>query len=47
VKPNELGANAIVATAFADSNKKYQSTNLVKDELTKEDYLSSEIELLA
>jgi len=43
---NELGADAIVATVFCDSNKKYLSTDLLRPEPVKEGYLSSDIELL-
>ena len=43
---NKLGGDAVVATVFADSNKKYLSTDLVKDELVKEEYLSNDIELI-
>lgn len=43
---NELGADAVVATVFADSNKKYLSTDLLRPEPVKDGYLSSEIELV-
>ena len=43
---NNLGAESVVATIFCDSNKKYLSTDLVKDEPIKDGYLSSEIELI-
>lgn len=43
---NTLGYNVVVATVFADSNKKYLSTDLVKDEPVREGYLSTEVELL-
>ena len=43
---NKLGKDAVVATVFCDSNKKYLSTDLVKDEPIKENYLSPEIELI-
>jgi cysteine synthase A len=36
----------IVVTVFSDSNKKYLSTDLMKDEPVKEGYLSPEVELL-
>ncbi|MBP7238922.1 MAG: cysteine synthase family protein [Saprospiraceae bacterium] len=38
--------NANVVTVFPDSNKKYLSTDLMKVEPVKEDYLSPEIEFL-
>ncbi len=41
----KLGKDAIVATVFSDDNKKYLSTDLVKDEPVKEEYLSPHIEL--
>lgn len=40
-----LGKDAIVATVFSDDNKKYLSTDLVREEPIKEGYLSSDIEL--
>jgi len=40
-----LGSNAIVATVFADDNKKYLSTDLVSDEPVKPEYLSQHVEL--
>jgi cysteine synthase A len=46
IAQNKLGKDAVVATVFCDSNKKYLSTDLVKDEPIKEGYLSPEIELL-
>ena len=44
---NEMGRNAIVATVFADSNKKYLSTDLMHDEPIKEGFMSPDIELLS
>jgi len=41
----ELGADAAVVTVFADSNKKYLSTDLLRDEPVRDDYLSPGIEL--
>jgi len=43
---NELGADAVVATIFCDSNKKYLSTDLLRDEPVREGYLSPDVELL-
>ena len=43
---NSLGANSIVVTVLSDSNKKYLSTDLVKEEPVKDHYLSKDIELL-
>lgn len=42
---NMLGAHACVTTVFPDSNKKYLSTDLVKEEPVKDGYLSAEIVL--
>ncbi len=39
------GRDAIVVTVFADDNKKYLSTDLMKDEPPREGYLSPDIEL--
>jgi cysteine synthase A len=41
-----LGDDAVVVTVLSDSNKKYLSTDLLKTEPVKEDYLSPQIELL-
>ena len=41
----KLGSDAIVATVFSDDNKKYLSTDLVRDEPIKDEYLSPQIEL--
>jgi cysteine synthase A len=41
-----LGANAVVATVFADSNKKYLSTDLLRQEPERPEYLSPHVELL-
>ena len=43
---DRLGPNAVVATLFPDSNKKYLSTDLMAEEPEREGYLSPEIELL-
>lgn len=42
---NELGRDARVATVFADCNKKYLSTDLMRDEPMHENYESQHIEL--
>lgn len=42
----KLGPDAVVATVFADSNKKYLSTDLLREEPVKDHFLSPEIELL-
>jgi len=43
---NELGGKSVVVTVFADSNKKYLSTDLMKKEPVKKSFLSNDIELL-
>lgn len=42
-----LGAKAVVATVFPDSNKKYLSTDLVREEPVKDGYLAPDVELLS
>ena len=42
---DDLGAEAVVATVFSDSNKKYLSTDLLRTEPTKPEYLSPHIEV--
>jgi cysteine synthase A len=41
-----LGSDAVVATVFPDSNKKYLSTDLCNEEPLREDYLTPEVEIL-
>jgi len=43
---DELGPEATVATVFPDDNKKYMSTDLLRDEPAGPDFLSPEVELL-
>jgi cysteine synthase len=43
---NEMGKDAVVVTVFADDNKKYLSTDLMRKEPVKDDFLSGDIELL-
>ncbi len=43
---NELGHDAVVTTVFPDDNKKYVSTDLLREESVKPDYLTPEVELL-
>lgn len=43
---NKLGADTKVVTVLSDSNKKYLSTDLMKEEPVKEAYLSKNVELL-
>jgi cysteine synthase A len=42
---NELGKDAVVVTVFADSNKKYLSTDLLRTEPEKEEFLTKDIQL--
>lgn len=42
---NEMGADAVVATVFADDNKKYLSTDLLKTEPVKAGFLSTDVEI--
>ena len=43
---NELGGNAVVATVFADDNKKYLSTDLLRTEPIKDGFYSPDIKIL-
>ncbi len=43
---NEMGADAVVVTVLPDDNKKYLSTDLLRDEPVREGFLSTEVELL-
>jgi len=43
---NELGARATVVTVFSDSNKKYLSTDLLREEPVREGYLSTDVEII-
>ncbi|MCU0865220.1 MAG: PLP-dependent cysteine synthase family protein [Planctomycetes bacterium] len=42
----QLGAEGAVVTVFCDSNKKYLSTDLCRDEPVRDDYLAPRVELL-
>lgn len=42
-----MGEEAVVATVFCDSNKKYLSTDLFGDEPLRDEYLSKDVELLS
>jgi cysteine synthase A len=42
----QLGPEAVVVTVFPDDNKKYLSTDLMRDEPEREDYLAPGVELL-
>lgn len=43
----EMGADAVVVTVFSDDNKKYLSTDLLREEPVRADYLSRSIELIS
>lgn len=44
---DELGADAVVATVFPDDNKKYLSTDLLREEPVRAGYLAPQVELLS
>ena len=44
---NQMGDAAVVVTVFPDSNKKYLTTDLVREEPVREGYVSADVELLA
>lgn len=43
---NEKGKDKIIVTIFSDDNKKYLSTDLTKCEPVKDDFLSTDVELI-
>lgn len=43
----KLGKDSTVVTIFADDNKKYLSTDLMKEEEVKEDFISKDVELIS
>jgi cysteine synthase A len=43
----KLNKDAVVVTVFPDSNKKYLSTDLLKEENVHDGYLSSDVELIS
>ena len=47
IAQNELGYHAVVTTVFPDDNKKYLSTDLLREEPVKGSYLAPEVELLS
>jgi cysteine synthase A len=44
---NEMGSDAVVATIFSDDNKKYLSTDLLREEPVKPEFLSTDVKLLS
>jgi cysteine synthase A len=43
---NQMGRDAVVVTVFSDDNKKYLSTDLMREEPVKPGFLSPDVELL-
>ncbi len=46
IAQERIGPQAVVATVFCDDNKKYLSTDLLRTEPVKSNYISPEVELL-
>jgi len=46
IAQESLGPDAVVATAFPDDNKKYLSTDLLREEPVRANYLAPEVELI-
>jgi cysteine synthase A len=44
---NNMGGDAVVTTVFPDDNKKYLSTDLLREEPVQPAYLSPEVELIS
>ena len=44
---NEIGKDAVVVTVFSDDNKKYLSTDLLREEPLKDGFLSPQVKLLS
>jgi cysteine synthase A len=44
---DEMGGDAIVTTVFPDDNKKYLTTDLLREERPQADYLTPEVELIS
>lgn len=42
----KLGKDSVIVTIFSDDSKKYLSTDLMKEEAVKPDFLSTDIELI-
>ncbi len=47
IAQNKLGKNSTVVTVFSDDNKKYLSTDLMKTEPVKDNFFSSDVELIS
>ena len=46
IAQESIGPDAVVATVFPDDNKKYLSTDLLREEPVRPDYLAPEVELV-
>ena len=44
---NEMGKDAKVVTVFSDDNKKYLSTDLMREEPVRDDFLATDISLIS
>ena len=40
---NKIGKDSVIVTVFPDDNKKYLSTDLMREEIIKEHFLSKDI----
>lgn len=47
IAQEKLGRDAIIVTIFSDDNKKYLSTDLIKEEAVKDGFYSTDIELIS
>ncbi len=47
IAQEKLGKDSVIVTVFSDDNKKYLSTDLMKEEEVKEDFYSPHIEFLS
>lgn len=47
IAQEKLGKDSTIVTVFPDDNKKYLSTDLMKEEPVKEDFISSDVELIS
>ena len=47
IAQNQMGRDSIVVTVFPDDNKKYLSTDLLRNEPMKEGFLSTDVKLLS
>lgn len=47
IAQNKLGKNAVSVTVFSDSNKKYLSTDYMKEEVCNDDFYTKDVELIS